>query len=58
MRRWICLLWICLPFRQVHIFRTYSYSRLLKILQLHYTQVLCQYRLCIADHTYITYLML
>jgi hypothetical protein len=25
---------------------------------LHYTQVLCQYRLCRADHAYFTYLML
>jgi hypothetical protein len=25
---------------------------------LHYMQVLCQYRLCKADHAYLTYLML
>jgi hypothetical protein len=29
-----------------------------KFLLLHYTQILCQSRLCIADHAYITYLML
>jgi hypothetical protein len=29
-----------------------------KVFLLHYTQVLCQYRLCKADHTYLTYLML
>jgi hypothetical protein len=29
-----------------------------KFLLLHYTQVLCQYRLCRADHAYLTYLML
>jgi hypothetical protein len=29
-----------------------------KFLLLHYTQVLCQYRLCKADYAYLTYLML
>jgi hypothetical protein len=29
-----------------------------KFFLLHYTQVLCQYRLCKADHAYLTYLML
>jgi hypothetical protein len=29
-----------------------------KFLLLHYIQVLCQYRLCEADHVYLTYLML
>jgi hypothetical protein len=31
---------------------------LLTFFLLHYKQVLCQYRLCKADHAYLTYLML
>jgi hypothetical protein len=43
-----------LAFRQVYIF---SCSMLLKN-SCFYTEVLCQYRLCRADHAYLTYLML
>jgi hypothetical protein len=31
---------------------------LLKMVPLHYTQVLCQYRLSKVDHVYVTYIML
>jgi hypothetical protein len=51
-----CLLLICLAFRQVYISHIFRVTE--KCLLLHYTQVLCQYRLCRADHTYLTYLML
>jgi hypothetical protein len=55
-RRWVCLSQICLVFRQVYI------SHIKHVIEhfflLHYTQVLCQYRLYRADHAYLTYLML
>jgi hypothetical protein len=54
--RWVCLLWICLAFRQVYI------SHIKHVIEnfflLHYTQVLCQYRVYRANHAYFTYLML
>jgi hypothetical protein len=55
--RWrVCLLWICLAFRQVYI------SHIDRVIEnfflLHYTQVLCQYRLSRANHAYLTYLKL
>jgi hypothetical protein len=56
MRRWVCLLWICLAFRQVyvsHIQRVLEY-----LFHLYYTQVLYQYRLYRADHAYLACLML
>jgi hypothetical protein len=49
MRRCVCLLWICLTFRQVYLSLTACYW---KFFLLHYIQVLCQYRLCKADHAY------
>jgi hypothetical protein len=55
-RRWVCLLWICLAYRQVYI------SHIKHVVEdfflLYYTQVLCQYGLYRADHPYPTYLML
>jgi hypothetical protein len=54
-RRWVCLLWICLAFRKMYISHITCYW---KFFLLHYTPVLCQYRLCRADHAYPTYLML
>jgi hypothetical protein len=55
-RRWVCLLWIRLAFSSsVHFEHTACYW---KFFLLHYTQVLCQYRLYRADHAYLTYLML
>jgi hypothetical protein len=33
-------------------------ARYWKLFLLHYTQVICQYRLCKADHAYLTYLKL
>jgi hypothetical protein len=56
-RRWVCLLWICLAFRQVYISHIYRHVTE-KFLPLLYAQVLCQYRLCRAEHAYLTYLML
>jgi hypothetical protein len=51
-RRWGCLLWICLVFRQMCV------SHIIRMLFLRYMQILCQYRVCKADHVYLTYLML
>jgi hypothetical protein len=42
-RRWVCLLWICLAFRQVYI--SHIQHVIENFFLLHYTQVLCQYRL-------------
>jgi hypothetical protein len=39
-RRWICLLWICVDFRQVYISRIWNVIE--QFLLLHYAQVLCQ----------------
>jgi hypothetical protein len=50
-RKWVCLLWICLGFRQVYI--SHIYRVIEKFLLLHYAQVLCQYRLCKAHHAYL-----
>jgi hypothetical protein len=55
-RRWVCLLWICLAFRQVYISHISHVTE--NFFLLHYTQVLCQYRLYRADHAYLTYHML
>jgi hypothetical protein len=55
-RRWFCVLRICLTFRQVYI--SHIKHVIEKFFLLHYTPVLCQYRLCRADHAYLTYLML
>jgi hypothetical protein len=56
-RGWVCLLWMCLTFRQVYV--SHMYSTLLKKSWFsHYTQALCQYRLSGTDHAYLTYLML
>jgi hypothetical protein len=52
-RRWVCLLWICLAFRQVFI--SHILHVIEKCLLLQYAQVLCQ---CRADHAYFTYLTL
>jgi hypothetical protein len=54
-RGWVCLLWVCLALSSVHFAHTACYW---KFFLLHYIQVLCQYRLCKADHAYLTYLML
>jgi hypothetical protein len=43
------------PLSSVRIAHTACYW---KFFLLHYTQVLCQYRLCETDHAYLTYLML
>jgi hypothetical protein len=53
-RGWVCLLWIGFNFVKC-TYRTYS--MLLKILLVHYIQILCQSRLC-RDHSYLMYLML
>jgi hypothetical protein len=55
-RRWVCLLRICLAFSQVYILHIQHVIE--KFLPLHYTQVLCQYRLCRADHACLIHLML
>jgi hypothetical protein len=55
-RRWVCLLWISLAFRQVYI--SHIQHVIENVFFLHYTQILCQYRLCRADHAYLTYRML
>jgi hypothetical protein len=55
-RRSVGLLWICSAFSSsVRIAHIAWYW---KFFVLHYTQVLCQCRLCKADHAYLTYLML
>jgi hypothetical protein len=56
-RRWVCLFWICLAFRQVYISHIWHVIRVELFFLLHYTQVLCQYRLYRADHAYLTYLI-
>jgi hypothetical protein len=55
-RRWFRLLWIGLTFRQVCVSHIYHVNW--NFFLLHYTQVLCQFRLCKAEHTYLTYLTL
>jgi hypothetical protein len=54
-RRWACLLWIYLAFRQVYISHIVCYW---KCFPFALYIVLCQYRLYRADHAYITYLIL
>jgi hypothetical protein len=49
---WVYLLWICLSFFKCSYL---TYSMLLKILaSALYIQILCQSRLCKADHAYLT----
>jgi hypothetical protein len=55
-RKWVCLLWTCLAFRQMYI--SFIWHLIEYFFLLHCTQVLCQNRLCRADHAYLTYLML
>jgi hypothetical protein len=55
-RRWVGLLWTYPTFSSsVRIAHVACYC---KYFLLHHTQVLCQYRLCRVDHSYITCLML
>jgi hypothetical protein len=54
-RRRVCILRTCLIFYEKYISHIQCYCM---FFLLHYTQVLCQYRLYRADHAYLTYLML
>jgi hypothetical protein len=49
-RRWVCLLWIFLAFSQVYI--SHLYHVIDKFYFLHYTQVLCQYRVPVKSKSH------
>jgi hypothetical protein len=54
-RRWVCLLWTCLAFVKCIYRNIACYCKFFLLLSI---QVLCQSRLCKADHAYLTYLTL